>query len=265
MGPARRVGVVSAAAGLLIAGAGVAAVAWPAPSPRAAPRPRAEIASTVAANVLPADCTPSPSGPPGSPYELGLVAQIGHPPGTDPTVADGTLVAGSLSVSGIAASLCGVVVVVPGPAGCPVTAEVTVPADGQFFVPLSAVLALVPGQPVAVPFTVSSRAITANLGCSSSVDGLLIQTSAVLAGTTALFGVTCNVGATASLTAVLTGTSLLDLHGTLSGPVTLDGATLAPTCPQAVVTNLDQLAGLPRAGSLMLPVKAALYAPGQAP
>jgi hypothetical protein len=238
---------------------------------RAAGRPGvapADRGARLDALTLPADCKPSGAGPPVVPYQLGTVLQIGHPPGTDPTVADGSLSGGAVSVSGIAASLCGVVTVVAGPSkSCPVTASITVPADGQSFVPLTAILSLVAGQPLAVPFRVVPRAITAALGCGPSLTGLVVNFATTIEGSTGLFGVACLVPGAAHLSTVLTSPSgsFSDFRGTATGSITLPGASVSPTCPQSVVTNLDTLAGLPLAAQVTLPAKAALYLPGSPP
>jgi hypothetical protein len=214
---------------------------------------------------LPADCQPSVSAPP---YELGTVIQIGHPPGGDPTLADGTLTAGPISVAGIAGSLCGIATIVPGTDGCAAQARITIPADGQHFVPLDAVLSVNPAEPATVPFAVIPLTITASLGCGSSASGLAVSSATALEGDTGLFGIGCVIGPSQ---ATLTGNfnspdqSFSDFTGTLAGPIGLAPAAVAHACPSEIASNLNSLAGLPRTGQLTLPTKVALYLPGTAP
>lgn len=246
----------------------LAAVVASAPAPTAARHApvslRLALAGAVRPAAVPADCSPVPSGPP-----FQFEALI--------TVTNGTLVAGPVSVSGIDATACAVVQLVSGTGGCPATGTVTAPADGQQFSPLTAVLGLVPGQPVQVPAQIVPHPISGSFGCASSVNGLVISVNASVEAETAgpkapqgLFGVICHLGPQAvTLQGVLgspatPATSFDNIPGTISGTIPLPQATVSPTCPQGVATNLDQLAGLPATAQINLPFVAALVQAGTA-
>jgi hypothetical protein len=226
-----------------------------------ADHPVALAAASAADTDLPADCQPKADAPP---YQLGTLIQVGHPAGLDPSVPDGTLTAGPVGVTGLAASLCGVVTVSPGTGGCAAQGTITIPADGQLFNPLQAVLSVNPAAPDTVPFRVVPLTITASLGCGSSADGVVVDTTADLAGSTGLFGIACQVGpALATLSGTFTSPtgSFSDLRGTLSGTIAIPPAEVTHTCPSEIAANLDDLAGLPRTGEVSLPTEVSIYQP----
>jgi hypothetical protein len=205
---------------------------------------------------LPADCIPKPAGPPGEPYQLGLVG----------TVQNGVLTAGPATVADITAKFCGVVTVVNGTAPCGATGSVLSPPDGQVFGSLSATLTLVPGMTPKVPFVANAGTITGGFSCeSSSANGLAVTLDANVSGSTGLFGLSCTIGPlTIPLSGVLTG-PLSNASVTLrSNDFAVPVVSPSPTCAGAVPANLDAIAGLPiPAGkaSATLPATAALYQP----
>lgn len=208
-----------------------------------------------ASGSLPADCIPQPSGPPGDPYQLGLVG----------TVHDGVLAAGAATVADITAKFCGVVTVVNGTAPCGATGSVTSPPDGQVFGSLSATLTLVPGMAPRVPFVAHAGRITGGFACQSSTNGLEVTLDATVSGSTGLFGLSCTIGPlTIPLSGVLTG-PLSNATVTLRGDdFAVPVVSSSPTCSGQVPANLDAIAGLPiPAGkaSATLPATAALYQP----
>jgi len=217
-----------------------------------------ETASKVLATKtnLPADCIPKPQGPPGSPYQLGLVG----------TVHNGLLTAGPATVADITAKFCGVVTVVNGKSPCGATGSVVSPQDGQIFGSLSATLTLVPGMSPKVPFVAHPSTITGGFTCEPSTNGLAVTLNATVSGSTGLYGLSCTIG---PLT--------LPLSGVLTGPLSHASITLkandfpvpavspSPTCAGQVPASLDAIAGLPiRPGgaSVTLPATASLYQPG---
>jgi hypothetical protein len=213
-------------------------------------------ATPVSASAhLPADCTPQAAGPPGSPYQLGLVG----------TVTDGTLTAGPATVADIAAKFCGIVTVVSGKPPCYATGEASSPTDGQVFGSLTATLTLIPGMTPKVPFTAHPGTITGGFACQSSTDGLAVDLSATVSASTGLYGLSCQIGPlTIPLTGVLTG-PLTDTKITLaSHDFSVPTVASSPTCEGAVPTNLDAIAGLPikpGGASVSLPATATLYRP----
>jgi len=212
--------------------------------------------AVMSGSGLPADCIPKRQGPPGAPYQLGLVG----------TVHNGVLTAGPATVADITAKFCGVVTVVNGKPPCGATGSVIAPTDGQVFGTLSATLTLVPGMSPKVPFVAHPGTITGGFTCESSGDGLAVTVTATVSGSTGLYGLSCTIG---PLT--------LPLSGLLTGPLSNASITLksndfavpvvgsSPTCPGEVPANLDAIAGLPiRPGgaSATLPATATLYQPG---
>jgi len=210
----------------------------------------------AAAADLPADCLPNPAGPPGSPYQLGLVG----------TVRDGTLRTSAATVANIDATFCGVVTVVNGTPPCRATGSVVSPQDGQVFGSLSVELTLVPAMTPTIGFVANPGTITGGFSCGSSQNGLSVTLDATVSGSTgALFGVSCTIGPlTIPLTGVVTG-PFTDMTATLtSNDFTVPAIAPSATCPGAVVANIDAIAGLPLASgaaSATLPVTAALYQP----
>jgi hypothetical protein len=109
--------------------------------------------------------------------------------------------------------------------------------------------------------------ISGTLSCGSSQNGLAVALDAVVGGSTApLFGVSCTIGPVT-----------IPLGGSVTGPLGSATATLtgndfgvpaiqpSPTCPSAVASNIDAIAGLPLAAggaSATLPATASLYQPG---
>jgi hypothetical protein len=206
---------------------------------------------------LPADCVPNGAGPPGSPYQLGFVAEVGP----------GSLVAGPVAVNGITAKVCGIATVVEGRGPCAVTAEVTVPPDGQKFGPLNATITELPGLSPQIPFTPDAKGLTSGLGCGSSANGLSVTAVANVGGHAGLFGLSCGLDLTIDLTATITGPidNGLDLSGTFrSNSFGIPAVSPSPSCPGGVTTNLNSIVGLPLPPGkavLDLPFKAAVYVP----
>lgn len=212
-----------------------------------------------AGDGLPPDCVPASAGPPTSPYELGLVG----------TVTNGALTTGSWTVSNIDAKFCGIVTVVNDftQPPCVVTGNIDVPPDGQMFGPLSVALTPVPGMSPIVGLVANPGPITGGFSCGSSQNGLVVSLNAVVGGSTApLFGVSCTIGPVA-----------IPLGGSVTGPLASATATLtsnnfgvpaiqpSSTCPSAVASNIDAIAGLPLApggANATLPSTASLYQPG---
>ncbi len=209
----------------------------------------------TASDNLPADCIPNPSGPPGAPYQLGLVG----------TVNNGVLTAGPARIADITAKFCGVVTVVNGRPPCTVTGSVVSPENGQIFGSLSAELTFIPGMDPKVPFVAHPGTITGGFGCGSSVDGLAVSLTATVSGSTGLYGLSCAIG---PLT--------LHLSGAVTGPLSSASIVLrgndfavpavkpSPTCSGQVPSNLDAIAGLPIApggASVTLPATTSLYQP----
>jgi hypothetical protein len=205
---------------------------------------------------LPADCIPNPSGPPGSPYQLGLVG----------TVTGGVLNAGPASVANINVNFCGVVTVVNGTPPCGATGTVVSPLDGQVFGPLSVALTLVPGVALSIGFTANPGSITGGFGCGSSENGLNVTLDATVSGTTApLFGVSCTIGPlTIPFSGAVTG-PFNKIVGTLtSNDFTVPTVQPSPTCPGGTPAQIDNIAGLPippGGASASLPISASLYQP----
>ena len=204
---------------------------------------------------LPADCMPKEPGPPGSPYQLGLVG----------TVSNGVITAGPATIANITAKFCGVVTVVPGKPPCGATGTVVSPPDGQIFGSLSAELTMIPGMTPKVPFVAHPGTITGGFACVSSENGLVVNVTAKVSGSTGLFGLSCTIGPLS-----------IPLSGVVTGPldnakITLRGNDFAvpdvqtsPACAGAVPTNLDQIAGLPIApggATANLPATTAIYQP----
>lgn len=209
----------------------------------------------AASGTLPADCIPQASGPPGAPYQLGLVG----------TVSNGILTAGSATVADITAKFCGVVTVVNGRAPCGATGTVVSPPDGQVFGSLSATLTLVPGMLPKVPFVAHAGTIRGGFACQSSTNGLAVTLDATVSGSTGLFGLSCTIGPlTIPLSGVLTG-PLNNASITLrSDNFTVPVVSSSPTCSGQVPANIDAIAGLPIAAgkaSAILPATASLYQP----
>ena len=205
---------------------------------------------------LPANCIPKSSGPPGSPYELGLVG----------TVTSGDLVAGPATIDNITAKFCGIVTLVNGKQPCGATGSVYVPPDGVVFGPLSAQLTLIPGMQPKVPFTAKPSSITGGFTCVSNTSGLEVTADAHVSGITGLYGLACTIGPlTIPLTGTLTG-QLSDAKVTLqSHDFTVPAVTSSSTCPGDAPQQLDQIAGLPiRPGgaSASLTATVSLYQPG---
>jgi hypothetical protein len=241
-------------------GAAPAAAPVSAAAGRALPRGAAtafKVASLTSATSLPADCIPNPAGPPGAPYQLGLVG----------TVHGGTLTAGPATVANINVTFCGVVTVVGGTPPCGATGNVVSPLDGQVFGPLSVALTLVPGMNPTIGFAANPGTITGGFSCGTSVNGLNVTLNATVSGSTgALFGVSCTIGPlTIPLAGAVTG-PFTDMTATLTSnnfsvPVVQGSAT----CPGGVPANIDAIAGLPIApggASATLPITASLYQPG---
>jgi hypothetical protein len=209
----------------------------------------------TASDDLPADCMPKPSGPPGSPYQLGLVG----------TVNDGVLVAGPARIADITAKFCGVVTVVKGQPPCGATGSAYSPPDGQIFGSLSAELTLVPGMDPKVPFTAHPGTITGGFGCGSSTHGLVVNLKATVSGSTGLYGLSCTIGPlTIPLSGAVTG-PLSQVSVTLRGnDFAVPAVKSSPTCSGQVPSNLNAIAGLPIApggANATLPVTGSLYQP----
>jgi hypothetical protein len=206
---------------------------------------------------LPADCIPKPSGPPGAPYQLGVVG----------TVNDGLLTAGSATIANVTAKFCGIVTVVGAKPPCGATGNVVSPQDGQIFGSLSAELTLVPGMQPKVPFVAHPGTITGTFTCTSnSSAGLAVSLTAKVSGSTGLFGLSCTIGPlTIPLTGLVTG-PLDNATVTLrSNDFAVPAVQSSPSCAGAVPANLDQIAGLPiRPGgaTATLPATTSIYQPG---
>jgi hypothetical protein len=205
---------------------------------------------------LPADCIPNPSGPPGAPYQLGLVG----------TVANGALTTAAATVADISVKFCGVVTVVSGTAPCGATGTVKSPADGQVFGSLYVTLTLVPGMRPKIGFVPVPGTITGGFACEHSTNGLLVSLVAHVTGSTSsVFGVSCVIGPlTIPFSGVVTGL-LSNASITLRGNnFVLPAVSPSRTCPGEVPANLDAIAGLPiPAGkaSAVLPATVSLYQP----
>jgi hypothetical protein len=265
----RRASVVAVGVAVIVASVTVAVVRVTAPVPAhgtgtQAVRPKArgtegdapKVLSLASPDNLPADCIPDATGPPGAPYELGLVG----------TVHDGVLNAGPTTVANINATFCGVVTVVTGTPPCGATGSVLSPQNGQVFGSLSVALTLAPGMTPTIGFVAHPGTITGGFSCGSSPGGLDVTLDATVSGTTgAVFGVSCTIGPVSiPLTGVVTG-PFTDMTATLSSDdVTVPAVQASPTCPGAVPANIDAIAGLPIAAggaSASLPVTASLYQP----
>jgi hypothetical protein len=205
---------------------------------------------------LPSDCIPKPSGPPGSPYQLGLVG----------TVQNGVLKAGPATIADITAKFCGIVTVVRGTPPCGATGSVLSQQDDQIFGSLSAELTLVPGMQPKVPFVAHPGTITGTFKCATgSSSGLAVSLDARVSGSTGLFGLSCLVGPlTIPLTGLVTG-PLSNASVTLtSNDFAVPVVQSSSTCAGAVPANLDQIAGLPIApggASAVLPATTSIYQP----
>ena len=212
---------------------------------------------TLSTDGLPADCVPNPVGPPGAPYQLGLVG----------TVSGGTLQTGAATVANVNATFCGIVTLVNGTPPCRVTGQVVSPGDGQVFGSLSVQLTLVPGMTPAIGFAPQPGVITGGFSCAPSQNGLAITANATVSGATApVFGVSCTIGPlTIPLDGVITG-PFTDLKATLtSRDFSVPAIEGSPTCPAGVPSAVDAIAGLPIApggATAVLPVTASLYLPG---
>jgi hypothetical protein len=215
----------------------------------------AESMSDGTTDNLPADCIPNPSGPPGAPYELGIVG----------TVTNGELTAGPATVADITAKFCGIVTVVGAKPPCGATGKISSPQDGQIFGTLSAALTLIPGMKPVVPFVAHPGVINGTFSCGPSNNGLLVTLDATVSGTTGLFGLSCTIGPlTLQLSGLITG-PLQDTTGVLAGnDFAVPAITPSPTCAGQVPASLDQLAGLPikpGGANAKLYVTASLYQP----
>ena len=212
---------------------------------------------SAAADGLPADSAPAPAGPPTSPFQLGVVG----------TATNGALTTKSATVSGINAKFCGLVTIVNGTPPCYATGFVESPNDGQVYGALSVALNLVPGMTPSVGFVANPGTISGGFSCGSSQNGLAVGLNAVVSGSTApLFGVSCTIGpVTIPLGGSVTG-PLASTTGTLSSDdFGVPAIQPSPTCPSAVASNIDAIAGLPLApggASATLPVTASIYQPG---
>jgi hypothetical protein len=238
---------------------GSASASRPARSSQASNRDATGRLLSTADTSLPADCTPKPSGPPGAPYQLGLVG----------TVQNGVLKAGPATIADITAKFCGIVTVVAGKAPCGATGSVVSPLDGQIFGSLSAQLTMIPGMDPKVPFVAHPGTITGGFSCVSSQNGLAVNLDAKVSGSTGLFGLSCTIGPISiPLTGVVTG-PLTD--PAIPATITLRSSDFAvptvqssPACGGAVPINLDQIAGLPIApggASAVLPATTWIYQP----
>lgn len=211
---------------------------------------------TTSSDGLPTDCIPNPTGPPGAPYELGLVG----------TVQGGVLSTGSATVADIDATFCAVVTIVGGTPPCGATGSVDSPQDGQIFGALSVDLTLVPGMSPSLGFVAHPGTITGGFACEQSDNGLLVDLDATVTGTTSpVFGVSCTIGpVTIPLTGLVTG-PLTNLSATLtSTDFSVPAVASSPTCPANIPANVDAIAGLPLQpgqGEVTLPVTASLYQP----
>jgi hypothetical protein len=206
------------------------------------------------ADNLPKDCLPNPIGPPGAPYQFGIVV----------VVTDGSLTAGPVAVPNISATICGIVTVTTGTAGCPAGTTIVIPPDGQLFGPLNAYLHVIPGLDPSVPFTPHPQEIVSSLGCQSSQGGLKVSATGNVGGTAGAFGVACSIQVTVPLAGIITGPldPPFQAHGTFTGQLKVPAVALSPTCPAEVATNLNEIVGLPTVGTVTLPFTAAIYIPG---
>lgn len=242
-------------------------------------RQPASIRSLSSTSVLPADCVPNPAGPPAGPYQFGFVAEVGPRSGQPSYLEAGPnfeAVSGTgqpvAEVNNITAKICGVATIVPGPPGCPVEVQITVPPDGQKFGPLTATILTIPGLTPGVPVTPQTQRLGSTVGCSSSVNGLVTTTVAVVVGNAGLFGLACGIDLTVDLTATITGPldpgdGSLSLHGMfIARDFGLPAVSPSTSCPAGVVSNLNTIAGLPLSPGhaiLVLPFVAATYLPAQ--
>lgn len=219
----------------------------------------AETRFATMSDNLPADCIPSDTGPPGGPYELGIVG----------TVTNGVLTAGVTKVANINVKFCGIVTIVSGSQPCGATGSVNVPPDGQIFGSLTADLTLIPGMQPTVPFTAVPGTITGGFECNPSSGQLVVTATATVSGTTGLYGLSCTVGPfSIGLSGVLSGPiSEPDQYATvtLSGSdFTIPAVQASPSCSGAVPANLNAIAGLPIApggASASLPASVTIYQP----
>ncbi len=216
-------------------------------------------ATLLSTDNLPADCIPNPSGPPGSPYELGLVG----------SVTNGEIQAGPATVADITAKFCGIVTVVGSKPPCRATGEVTSPMDGQIFGSLTADLTFVPSMQPKLPFVAHPGKITGTFTCAPSNEGLLVTLDATVSGSTGLFGLSCTIGPlTIPLSGLVTG-PLDDTTGVLTANrFSVPGVTPSSRCGGPVPAGVDQLAGLPIApggASAKLYVTASIYRPPPPP
>jgi hypothetical protein len=212
-------------------------------------------ATLLSTDNLPADCIPNPSGPPGSPYELGLVGNV----------TNGELQAGPADVADITAKFCGIVTVVGAKPPCGATGDVSSPMDGQIFGSVTADLTFIPSMQPKVPFVAHPGVITGGFTCAPSNNGLLVTLDATVSGTTGLFGLSCTIGPlTIPLSGLITG-PLNDTTGVLTANhFSVPEVTPSSLCGGPVPAALDQLAGLPIApggASAKLYVTASLYQP----
>jgi hypothetical protein len=213
------------------------------------------LATLLSTDNLPADCIPNPSGPPGSPYELGLVG----------SVTNGELQAGPATVADITAKFCGIVTVVGAKPPCGATGEVSSPMDGQIFGSVTADLTFIPSMQPKLPFVAHPGKISGTFTCAPSNNGLLVTLDATVSGTTGLFGLSCTIGPlTIPLSGLITG-PLDDTTGVLTANhFSVPGVTPSSLCGGPVPAGVDQLAGLPIApggASAKLDVTASLYQP----
>jgi hypothetical protein len=217
----------------------------------------AVLTSTTPAD-LPSDCLPNGSGPPSSPYQLGLVG----------TVHGGAISAGPARVDDIDLNFCGVVTVVPGSPPCYATTKVVTEPDDQVFTntALHVTLTMIPGMTPSIGFTPQPGPISGSTPCASSSHGLQVALDATVEGsTTPVFGVSCTIGPfTIPLRGSVTG-PLTHLTGTVSSSsFSVPAITPTTTCPSDIADNVDEITGLPLpAGrsSAALPVTAYLYQP----
>jgi hypothetical protein len=205
---------------------------------------------------LPPDCVPDATGPPSAPYELGLVGQL----------SGGTLTSSATTVSDIAAKFCALVTLVNSSPPCAATGDVDSPVDGQVFGPMSVLLTLVPDMSPTIGFTAQPGVITGGFTCQPSTNGLAVTLNASVGGSTSpIFGVSCAIGPVQiPLTGAVTG-PLTDTTATLkSNDFVIPALQPSATCPSAVATQVDAIAGLPLAvgsSTANLPVTASLYQP----
>jgi hypothetical protein len=176
------------------------------------------------------------------------------------------LTAGTATVADVNAMFCGVVTVVAGTPPCGATGTLSSPKDGQIFGSIFATLNLIPGMTPKVPFVAHPGTISGGFACQPpSPHGLQVSLTAVVSGSTGIFGLSCTIGPlTIPLSGVLTG-PLKDLSITLtSHDFAVPAVTASPTCAGQVPSSLDTIAGLPipaGGATATLPVTAALYQP----